>query len=223
MRNMRYFTYISDAKVEMLLGQLAEGVQEKVSAKLGFDFAVLKGEIGSETQTLETRVARLRVVEDFIRNNEPVGSPDAPMKWIAGEAFASSMDVGEGCFLFLTETKSGILALAGSAKHVAAGAAPSRVEVSFSFFPEIASTLVSFVDRNPRQLIAIPESMDVGILTAGVEQGPRAWSQAIVWCHGRHEQLPQGKIGFLAKRLAEDLYSGIKVVLASPVYVETFE
>jgi hypothetical protein len=223
MRNTRYFTYISDAKVDMILGQIPAGVQEKVSAKLGFDFVVLKGEIGSEAQTLQTRVARLGVLEDHIRSNEPLGSPDAPAKWIAGEAFASSMDVGEGCLLFIAHTKSGILALAGSAKHLAAGAAPTAVSVTFSFFPSIAKTLVGLVDRYPKQLIAIPESKNVRRLAPGISQGARAWTEAIVWCGGRHEQVPQGKIGFLAKRLAEDDYTGIKTVLASPLYVETFE
>ena len=223
MRHSRFFTYISDAKVDMILGQIPAGVQETVSAKLGFDFVVLKGELGSEAQSLQTRVARLGVVEDHIRKNEPIGSPDAPAKWIAGEVVASSMNVGEGCVLFMADIESGVLALAGSTKHLAGAAAPSEVLVTFSFFPTIAETLVRLMERNPRTLTEIPESVDTRVLGSGVSQGAKAWAESIVWCHGRHEKLPQGKIGFLAKRLAEQDYAGVKTVLASPLYVETFE
>lgn len=204
----------------MILGQIPSGVQEEVSAKLGFNLVALKGEIASKTQTLQTRAARLRVVEDYVRKNEQVGSLDAPAKWIAGEVLASSMDVGEGCLLFIADTESGILALAGSAKHLAAAAAPTAVAVSFSFFPTIAKTLVALVDCYPKRLVAIPESKNVRLLTPGVSQGAKAWAEAIVWCHGRHEHLAQMKIGFLAKRLDEHDYNGIKTVLASPLYVE---
>lgn len=204
----------------MILGQIPAGVQEEVSAKLGFNLAAVKGEIASKTQTLQTRVARLRVVEDYVRKSEPVGSPDVPSKWIAGEVLASSMDVGAGCILFIADTESGILALAGSAKHLAAAAAPTTVAVTFSFFPTIAKTLVDCI---PKRLVAIPESKNVCLLTPGISQGAKAWAEAIVWCHGRHEQLAQVKIGFLAKRLDEHDYNGIKTVLASPLYVEMLE
>jgi hypothetical protein len=67
MPDLLYFTYISDAKVDMILAQIPAVTQENIATKIGFNCGLLSGEVGSEARTLETRVARLRVVEDYVR------------------------------------------------------------------------------------------------------------------------------------------------------------
>jgi len=220
---MRYYTYISDAKVDMILPQVPTGVREKVAAELGFNLGFISGKLGSETQTLETRVARLGVVERYILETETIGTPSQPAKWIRGQVPMSAMDIWDGCLFFLGEGDNWILALAGSKKHLAGAAAPETVSVPFSFLPDIASILSRWTETQPEMLDAIPERLGADSLAAGISQGAKAWLEIIVWCSGLHERSLKQTASFLAKRLLSDQYAGINVVLASPLYVEVLD
>lgn len=71
---MRFFSYISDAKVEMLLPQIPAGNKQTIAAELGLNVALLSGRIRAEIESLDNRVARLLAVEKYIRANESIGS-----------------------------------------------------------------------------------------------------------------------------------------------------
>src|SRR5947209_3550855 len=98
---MRYYTYISDAKVDMLLTQVPKGLKQKIAAEVGFNLGVVSGKIAVEAQTLDTRVARLKVVEAYVRETEEVGSPSVPKTWIEGRTAAVGVDLGEGALLYI--------------------------------------------------------------------------------------------------------------------------
>jgi hypothetical protein len=81
MNALRFFTYISDAKVDMLLPQIPHQHKEKIAAEVGVELGFLNAKVSSETNTLESRVSRLLVVERFLREHatpETVGSPGLP-------------------------------------------------------------------------------------------------------------------------------------------------
>jgi hypothetical protein len=220
---MRFFTYISDAKVDMLLPQVPHGVQQKLAAEVGFNFGVVSGKVGAEVQPLESRVARLVVVEQHVRSTEHVEPPGADAKWIGGELSMSSVDIGDGCLLFVGEADEWLLALGGSARHLAGGAAPRTAEITFSFLHDIASRLAELTANEPAMLDVIPERLHVDTLAPGVHQGAKAWAELITWCSGLHERSPQQRLGFLAKRLAAQQYGGRSVILASPLYIEVLD
>ena len=97
---MRYYSYISDAKVDMLLPQVPDGIKQTVAAELGFDLKLVKGKMKAETKTLEDRVARLAVVEKHLRKEEQLGSVLNPRKWIEGQHLMYSLDIGADAILF---------------------------------------------------------------------------------------------------------------------------
>jgi hypothetical protein len=51
---MKYYVYISDAKIDMLLPQVPHEVKKKMASEFGFDFKLLKG---SKRQKLKVRKA----------------------------------------------------------------------------------------------------------------------------------------------------------------------
>jgi hypothetical protein len=58
-----YFTHISGTKVDMLLAQIPHQPNKKIAAEIGFNIGVLSGKVGSEINTLESRVSRVLAVE----------------------------------------------------------------------------------------------------------------------------------------------------------------
>lgn len=222
MKNTRYFSYISDAKVDMLLPQVPGGIKEKVAAELGFNLGLLSGKLASEVNTLEARVTRLVTVERYLLDAERIGTPAAPAAWIAGVMTMSWVNVGQGCLLYVGGYDSRLFALAGSAKHMAGTAAPESVEVPFSFFPTIAGHLSELTAADLMRIDGMSEKQQRVALTPGVFQGIHAWGQAITWLWVHQGALKQD-VRFLAKRLAQQSYAGTDVLLASPLYVELAE
>ena len=51
---MKYYIYISDAKVDMLLPQVPHDVQKKVSTDFGFDMKILKATRKTEAESDDT-------------------------------------------------------------------------------------------------------------------------------------------------------------------------
>lgn len=123
----------------LILRPFWDSLTSPLTFEVSFNFGLVTGKIGSETQTLETREARLQVVEQYIHDTESIGSPSTPAKWIGADLSMSSVDIGQGCLFFVGEGDSWVLALAGSSKHLAGGAAPQSASVPFSFLPDIAS------------------------------------------------------------------------------------
>jgi hypothetical protein len=203
----------------MLLPQIPDQFKEEIAAEIGFNIGIVSAKIGSKVATLESRVARLQVVERYIRKDESIGTPSAPLRWIEAKTSATAVDVGEGALLYLADAPSWRLALAGSAKHLAGTAKPDSVDIPFSFLPAIASQL-SFLDRQtPRILNDIPERLPPSKLAGAVSEGIDAWFEAIDWCFQTKPKTLQ-QIGFLAKCLAVGVAGDRKITMASPLYVE---
>lgn len=82
---VRYYVYISDAKVDMILPQIAESFQKKITRNVGIDWKIISAKQTTELTPIEHRTHRLRAVEEYLRENEPVGSSEEPQSWFADE------------------------------------------------------------------------------------------------------------------------------------------
>ena len=92
---MRYFLYISDSKVDMLLPQIPAATKKTVAAEIGFDVRLLKGKIATKRQHLENRIHRLLALEKHILNTERLGSITQAASWIRGEGYALATRIKE--------------------------------------------------------------------------------------------------------------------------------
>lgn len=219
---VRYYCYISDAKVDMLLGQMPDGIKQTVAAELGFDLKVVKGKMRAETKTLEDRITRLAVVERELRKVEQLGTATVSGRWIEGRYWMHSLDIGSDAILFACETERWVLGLAGCANHLAGTAAPENVGSGLSFMPRLAERLVTLSNREPLKLLTMPEETSPDYLALGINQKAKAWAEAIINSLGR-PKLPPQHLGFLAKQLDVQQYCGRRTVLASPLYIEMLD
>jgi len=226
---MRYYIYISDAKIEMLLPQVPDAFQQKIAAEIGFDIKLLKGKLATERSTLDNRIARLEVIERHLTSQEKVGSVEKRVSWIHGEVLARTVTLGKGGVLFISHTPKLVLGLAGSVHHILGGVRPEAVTLPLSFLPRIIDELddlfESRFERYPSLILEdLPERRAQGILSpSSVSQGFGAWNEILLdaW---RLAKGPDQRIQFLAKRLAsevehenEDYESA--TTLATPLYV----
>lgn len=216
---MRYYLYISDAKVDMLLPQVPGAVKKRVAAKIGFDMKILSGSVSSESTTLDERVARLQVVEDYIRSQEPVGPDEDFTSWIEGDAVGTLLDLAAGAILFLIASESRILGLGGSARHLIGNesAIATAANAPFSFLSSIASNLALLSDRKPKHLLRL-EGAHLSRHT-DPDSGFEQWISVMGWLANTKQGIPQ-PLSFLAKRLVSQQDNwGKTYTLASPLFV----
>jgi len=218
---MRYYTYISDAKVDVLLPQVPGALQQKVASKLGFDIKLLSGSISTERSTLDSRVARLQAVEAYLLEHETIGRPGDDAAWVGGYSDAKTVDLGGGGILFVAEGPSWVLGIGGSATHLtaAAGTRAEYVQLPFSFLPYLVERLTFLTEKRAEALVKLPEGT---VSVSHKAQGFDTWADVIRFA-SRLAKGPSQRMEFLAKRLAHKVYNDLAVTLATPLYVALAE
>ena len=81
----KFYIYISDAKIDMLLPQVPHDIKKKVANEFKVNLKVLEVGRKSESESEESRVARLQSVVQYLRSELHVGSIDQPSDYIDGE------------------------------------------------------------------------------------------------------------------------------------------
>jgi len=92
---MKYYLYISDAKVDMLLPQVPHKARKKTSAELGFDLKILNAKYKTEAETDSDRITRLEAVVDFIHEYGNIGTLDEPDDFIEDVATVGVARAGQ--------------------------------------------------------------------------------------------------------------------------------
>lgn len=218
---MRYFDYISDAKVDMLFPQVPGATQHRVAAKFGFDIKLFRGEIATERSTFDSRIARLRAVAEHLHSHEEVGVAGERTSWIKGTLDAKFLDIGGGAILYVAEVREShaLIALGGSAKHLIGGDAPEKASIPISHLHVLTKTLTRLAERQPEYLLRLSEEDLSRYLASGISQEFDAWINVIFWAWN-HASMPSQRIEFLAKRLAtKETRAGLYVTLATPLFV----
>jgi hypothetical protein len=118
-RRLRYFIYISDAKLDMLFEQIDLGTRKRISAELGLDFKIVNVSVRQADDPAKTRAYKLSAVERFIDTHHVVGSIKEP----GSEYFRGTTDMEWGfpvadtvCFRGSDEGRS--FCLIGSRRHL---------------------------------------------------------------------------------------------------------
>ncbi|HJP92113.1 MAG TPA: SAVMC3_10250 family protein [Pyrinomonadaceae bacterium] len=117
---MKYYVYISDSKVDMLLAQIPHEFKRKVALQ----FKVIAASRTVETENEENRVTRLETVCEFIREYGRLGTADEPDEFFADELKMRWGPFGEDQFknaplvYFGGLTQKTVIGLGGSIHHV---------------------------------------------------------------------------------------------------------
>jgi len=218
---MKYYLYISDSKVDMLLPQVPLSEKKKVATEFKLDLKLLSGSRRTEIVNMEERIVRLQAVVDFLHTGDDVGPLDSGKPWLYGTALATAMTFKlDKLVFFFGKSESTVFGLGGSIHHVIGYLREGSAYVSYSFLPTLLNTLrvdIDFIDQ-------LPDSKKPSYLCAGIsgEETGEPWLRVIQ--HAANTQSgPQQEIEFLARRLISGKEAGQTVILATPLYVASAE
>jgi hypothetical protein len=222
---MRYFLYISDSKVDMLLPQIPTALKTSVSAELGFDLKILSGKLSNSRDVLNDRVSRLLAVERYILKKERVGTAAEPASWIRGQGHALMSEIREDArvIFFFLRTGGAYLALGGSMGHLVGCNPEKRTSLGYSFVPHLLEYL--------RQIDSIPSVFNrsdeelAEYASLGVESvDSHPWTPTVYYaCRRRQARSFTLPISFLARRIVAERYMDTQVILATPLYIAEAE
>jgi hypothetical protein len=189
---MKYYIYISDAKVDMLYSQIPQKLKSNLAAELKIDLKVLSASVKRE-KSEETRYSKLQIVIDYIEEHMAVGTVDSPKAYFRGTMPIKWGPYGsrEPVVYFGGATKKTVLGLGGSLHHVIGRETGEQVH-SHSATPYLLAVLNDELNLPP------PTDMEIEGLSIE-EMIPHALHATLIAT--RALKGPEQRVEFLAKRL----------------------
>ena len=219
---MKYYVYISDAKVDMLLAQIPHDAKQRLATEFRFDLKLLSAARKTETESEDNRFSRLDAVVTFIREFGNLGTVDAPdeyfegslaMRWgpYGSKGFADGADK-EPLIYFGGVTDQTIVGLGGSMKHIIGNTGATQAH-SYSATPMLLARLKRELDSDDT-LIGSPEDASAIDASAG-------WELPAVELATTESEGPKQQLEFMAKRLmyGRGYSKKKKILLGTPLYV----
>lgn len=132
-RPLRYFVFVSDIKVQMLLDQISEPVRRSIAAELRLDFKLvsltLTSPVVDGSLQQRTRMAKLAVVEDHLRRYQRVGDLTARRGYIGADAELDWKPLDDNeTVLFCGYAQRLLVVLGGSVSHLV-GRPPADMQI----------------------------------------------------------------------------------------------
>lgn len=121
---MKYYIYISDTKVDMLYPQIPKSILKKNASSLSIDLKFFGAKLSlgiKNNQTDETRIAKVRIVSEYIEKHLDVGTIDAPSTYFKGNLpmrYTIFADSTNQVVYFGGTTTHRIVGLGGSPEHL---------------------------------------------------------------------------------------------------------
>lgn len=232
---LRYFVYISDAKLEMLFDQIPPQLRRRLSAEAKVDLKLASLSMKASEQPAPTRMAKLKVVERYIDCNHQVGtihSPGtqyfrgtAPIRW--GWLMEDGTDRvvffygkrDDGHVVFLVGSRHHVLGaepLPGnavgserSAEYASCSATPSIIKALFNHLSQLHES-ATMPDESDDEF---PDEKNISTLECALAdgeslEGPAQWMEFLA-------------VPVIAEQLPRDSWwpAPIFAVLATPIYV----
>lgn len=215
---LRYYLYISDAKLEMLFDQIDPGLLSRISAEVKVDLKLVSLTLRGRRDSGPTRMAKLKVLERYIDAHHHVGTIDEP----GDSYFHGQMDMQWGrveddnavWFQGFQRNDEGVMAsvgLGGSLHHIIGEQPPSPGTHSGSSLYAVNEMFEGIYSSEP-------------LLRQSITEGdmPSRWPSKIAWDGARN--LPKQRLDFLAIPLAErranlSLVGSLHIILGTPLYV----
>lgn len=235
---MKYYIYLSETKVDMLYEQIPKRLKDRLATELKIDLKFLSTTFTEEASE-GTRIAKLKVVTEYIKNNLPLGTVDMPKKYFQG-----SLRLHWGLFknmaYFCGMTERTIFGLGGSFANVigSVGKQPrlSHLSPSTLLGMNMLITYQVIGDRMDqdekgidieRENISRPDffrafeafTLEIMGLKSGYEKDPRYYLERKFPLEEPHMVVQ--RVEFLAKRLTEGFSrSEDKLLLVgTPIFV----
>lgn len=241
---VRYYEYVSAAKVAMLYPQIDASPKASASSEIGVDLKVVKASRRVDHRESSNLYSKLTAVEEWIYTNEPMGTVDDPNVWIYGRMplrsavfspindTGTTTDTGRSAVLYGGHDGNASLIMVGSAKHLVVRHPEAEVSeyafMSFSDGPAVGMALGAFYGK------LWQDPTDIDRIEAGTSEAVPpvtgnsvdAWPirQAFRDCYDIREavdrlQHPVGEFEFVAKRLKTITQDGLLATVSTPLFV----
>ncbi|MDA3627737.1 SAVMC3_10250 family protein [Saccharopolyspora oryzae] len=211
----RYYLYVSDSKVDMLLSQIDPRFAAKRSTEVGVNLQMVSAK--RSTAPTDDRFLRLERVVRYLQDHGDVGTVDEPGQFFGGllpMRWTSMPGAADPSLVFLGGCDGrNVVGLGGSARHLL-GSVPGVDDARPS-----SSLLPAILD----QLGTASELEDELVLDSVGDDLDRTDHSALAAVHRAVRELrtPAQNVEFIAKRLLHGTGPGgdESVVLGSPIYV----
>jgi hypothetical protein len=201
---MKYYLYISDAKVDMLLPQISDAHKKKVATEFGFDVKIFSAKRKVEEDENDNRIARLETVASFIREFGNLGTVEKPNEYIEDSMsmYFTVLDpeINQPAAYFTGKQLGTLVALGGSGHHLLGVGKPAA-----TFGASLAFRILYL--------------LNVGSDEQGINKYFGMEAVLRVYDNLQSQRLPLESLRFMAKRLAIEQHGGKTIILGTPLYV----
>lgn len=221
---LKYYLYISDAKVDMLFPQIPRGFLDGLAGELKLNVGILNASLKQDSLP-ENRYSKLEVVKRYIERNMEIGDIDSPREYFYGSGYVRWGKIDPDLVYFMGKTEKTIFGLGGSLHHITGSNVQTQsLSFAYSFNPGLPDLLVNLLtgkETSPENGEIMSCLADVGLNTESV--APNV--QENLEFSKRQESGVVQKVEFMAKNLlfgdASDVAPKLrrKVLLGTPIYV----
>ncbi|WP_455359444.1 DUF7019 family protein [Streptomyces sp. SYSU K21746] len=216
---MRYYVYVSEAKLDMLFGQIPPKLLSRLGAEVKVDLKVVGLTVQKDRTEADT-YGRLEVVEAYLDRNFDISWMNEPSTWFRGESDLRMSGYGrapDGPVFMMGQEGGTVVVLIGSAHHlIGQRVSPDTAAVGHSMLPSLFRLVQQAVDD---RLLTAPGGVPRRESPAETEE----MLQQVVQL-GRGLRGPGSSCEFLARRLLSGVVTDgqgrqLNVVVGTPLYV----
>jgi hypothetical protein len=218
-RVVRFYTYVSEAKLDMLFGQIPPKMVSRLSAEAKVDLKVISLTVHKD-RTEADMYGRLEIVEAYLDRIHEISWMTQPSAWFRGECDLRMSGYGRASdapVLMTGREGSTVVVLIGSAHHlIGQRVSPESATVGHSMLPSLFRLVQQAVDD---RLVTAPDGIPRRESAAEKEQMLHQVVQL-----GRGLRGPGSPSDFLARRLLSGVVTDgqgeqLDVVVGTPLYV----
>jgi len=144
---LRFLAYVSDSKLDMLLGQIDKPAKKSIAAELKVDIKLVALTLVSSTADRSLRersqAAKLKVAERYLRRRDQIGDLSSTSGWVAADAEMDWNALDDETILFCGHAADVLVVLGGSVSNLL-GSLPSRGQLG-SHPPAIRAAITAAI------------------------------------------------------------------------------
>ena len=213
---MKYYSYISNSKLDMLFPQIPRTFLEDIAGELSVNFGLLKATLKDKALT-ENRLSKLDAVVKYIEKNSTFGTVDQPDTYIRGVANMYSVNFDEGMVLFCwcnedLPDKNQYLLLSGSANHVIG------MDLADMVYPH---SITNMVTKRLHDIRDTQTELENSLIC---ENGFCSLDKQLTYLDdikhwSRYREGPPQQFEYLARCLITENKGGDTIILATPIFM----
>jgi hypothetical protein len=216
---MRYYLYISDTKLDMLYGQIPQGILSKLEAEVTVDLPVLKTTFRDKESQPTSRYAQLDTVISYLQKEGRLGTIEHPSAYFAGTMPMRWGVIGGGVVYFTGSSGSTLVGLGGAAQHVIGSGKAAQEEETLglgSHTAMILNQLRRVVMQEEAQTVASPDQL---LLEQLLTRRDSTYALESVRSFAKLLKGTEEHVQFVARKLAAEERRGQTIVLGTPIFV----